>query len=143
MNADGRGFKFLNGYNATTHDGKDLVYPVPAPDEKWGSWFAHPKPAEPDGKDCGEGRLHVMKKLDASYAPDNWWVWFCEYRGVIGESSEKLGVREIRLRRITRKVFWKIVRMGNCRHADLRHAATNKYTIMSDEQRELFAKQNG
>ena len=149
---DGRGFKFLNGYNATTHKGNDFVYPVPGPGEKWGAWFAHPEPSEPDGKDCGPGRIHVMKKLDTSYAPTNWWPWFCEYRGVIGESDEKLGVREIRLRRIPQKVFWKIIILGYCKKADLRGADLwnaylrganiNNYTILSDEQRKLFDKQN-
>ena len=119
MKADGRGFKFLNSYNATTHEGNDFVYPVPPPGEKWGPWFPHPEPAEPDGEDCGAGRIHVMKKLDARYAPTQWWPWFCEYRGVIGESDEKLGVREIRLRRISQKIFWKIIRLGHCRGAYL------------------------
>ena len=162
---DGRGFKFLNGYNATTYTGKDFIYPVPGPGEKWGPWFLHPEPAEPDGDDCGAGRIHIMKKLDARYAPNHWWPWFCEYRGVIGESDEKLGAKEIRLRRITESVFWKIIRLGHCsganlwradlRDADLRGAnlwgadlrganlwgaETNKYTIVSDEQRKLFDK---
>ena len=163
MNADGRGFKFLNGYNATTYDENDFIYPVPGPNEKWGAWFAHPDPAKPDGNDCGAGRLHVMRKLDAAYAPTNWWPWFCEYRGVIGESEEKLGVREIRLRRIPQHIFWKIIRLGYCRNADLRNANLrnadlrnadlwnadlwdanlNEYTYMSDDQRKLFEAQNG
>jgi len=122
MKADGRGFKFLNGYNATTHEGNDFVYPVPGPGEKWGPWFAHPSPTEPDGEDCGAGRIHVMKKLDARYAPSNWWPWFCEYRDVTGESEEKAGVREIRLRRISQHTFWKIIRMGYCSRTYLRGA---------------------
>jgi hypothetical protein len=63
-----------------------------------------------------------MNKLSAKYSPNNWWVWFCEYRGVIGRSDEKTGVRELRLRRVTKRVFWRIIRLGWCEDAYLRGA---------------------
>jgi len=119
---DGRGWKFLNQYGATEYEGVETIDPLPRPDEKWGPWLTHPEPAEPDGKDCGAGRWHVMKKLSARYAPVGWWPWFCEYRGIIGESKEKVGVRELRLKRVSKRVFWRIIRLGWCCGADLRYA---------------------
>ena len=119
MTDRGYGFKFLNGYGATVYNNKDFIYPLPQPSEKWGPWIEHPEPSKPDGNDCGGGRLHVMKKLSADYAPSGWWPWFCEWEGLIGESDEKEGVIRLRLRRIPRKVFWKIIRMGYCKGADL------------------------
>lgn len=110
QNIDGRGWKFLTPYCTTEYDDKDFIYPIPGPGEKWGPWIAHPTPAMPDGADCGPGRLHIMNKLDAKYAHHNWWPWFVEYRGAIGRSDEKTGVRELRLRRVTRRVFWQIGR---------------------------------
>ena len=188
-----RGWKFLTPYGATEYNRKETLYPLPQPGEKWGPWIKHPEPAEPDGCDCGAGRFHVMRKLDACYAPTNWWPWFVEWRGSVGKSDEKLGCHELRLRRVPKRVFWKIIRLGWCRGAnlrganlrgadlrganlrgailreadlrganlwgailrganlwganlwgadlrgaDLRGAMIDKYTIMSDEQRELF-----
>jgi hypothetical protein len=115
----GTGFKFLNPYGATNYGGKDFLYPLPNPNEKWGPWIEHPNPAEPDGSDCGSGRLHVMLRLSADYAPHNWWPWFCQWEGEIGRSEEKIGVKRLRLRRINTKTFHRIIRMGYCRGADL------------------------
>ena len=119
---DGRGWKFLTPYGSTQYQGDEFYYPLPQPGDKWGAWIRHPTPAEPDGEDCGPGRLHVMNILSAKYSPHNWWVWFCEYRGVIGQSNEKTGVRELRLRRVNNKVFWRIIRFGWCKGANLRGA---------------------
>jgi hypothetical protein len=119
---DGRGWKFLNPYGATIYNGVETLYPLPRPDEKWGPWFVHPQPVEPDGKDCGPGRWHVMNLMSADFATDDWWVWFAEYRGIIGQSTNKTGVREIRLRRVTRKAFIRVIRWGWCRRANLEGA---------------------
>ena len=108
----GYGWKFLNPYGATERGGVETLYPLPRPAEKWGPWFTHSNPCAPDGDDCGPGRWHVMKRLDACYAPEDWWVWFAEYRGVIGESQEKVGVRELRLRRVSIRVFARLLRWG-------------------------------
>ena len=126
------GFKFLDPSNCTYRDGKAYPYPVPGPDEKWGPWFRHPEPAEPDGRDCGPGGWHIMKNRNARYAPTNWWPWFAQGRGIVGESEEKARVHEIRLRRISRAVFWRALRLGwgrgaylwgaDLRGADLREA---------------------
>ena len=126
-----KGYKFLTPYGSTKGRNADgattdrhgqppeTFYPLPQPGEKWGPWFPHPNPAVPDGKDCGPGRWHIMKSIDARYAPNAWWVWYAEGRGVVGESSEKYGVTEIRLRRITLTVFCKMARLGWLRGADL------------------------
>ena len=119
MTDHGYGFKFLNPYGATQYNNEDFLYPLPLPDQKWGEWIEHPDPAEPDGNDCGPGRLHVMLRLSAQYAPNDWYPWFVEWEGLIGESNEKCGVRRLRLRRITTKAFHKIIRTGYCRGADL------------------------
>ena len=119
------GFKFTTGALTTeSEEYGSFEYPAPYPGEKWSAWFAHPSPCEPDGCDCGPGRIHVMNKLDARYAPSGWWPWFVRYdkRDVIGRSDEKTGVRAIQMRRIRPKVFHKIARMGYLRGADLRGA---------------------
>lgn len=115
-----RGFKFLNPYGATMYAHEDFVYPLPRGEEKWGPWMKHPRPAvHVDGYDCGHGRWHVMKFLDARFAPDVWHPWFAEGRGIVGHGPEKFGCVEIRLRRIGYKTFWKILRSGYCANRDL------------------------
>jgi len=126
----GYGWKFLTPWAST--EGHEVpgrwhksgqteatYYELPHPGQKWSEWQVHPKPDAPDGKDCGHGRWHVMKRLDARYAPQNWWLWFVEYRGVIGESEEKIGVSELRLRRVRPEVLWRIARFGHLRGTDL------------------------
>jgi hypothetical protein len=113
------GFKFLTPYGSTIYHNRETVYPIPRPDEKWGPWFYHPAPATPDGMDCGPGRWHVMLKPSANYAPTNWWVWYAEGKGIVGESTEKFGCTAIRLRRITQKMFWRMIRLGWCKRANL------------------------
>ena len=157
ITAEGTCIKFLSPDLCTYYNGKPFAYPAPAPGEKWGTWFEHPDPAEPDGQACGPGRLHGMKRLNACYAPSSWWPWWIQWSGLIGEDKEKVGVRYMRLRRITRPVFWKALRHGwgknadlrsanlsyanlrsadlsyaNLRSADLSYAESNKYTIWPD-----------
>jgi len=117
-----RGWKFLNPRGASEWEGVEYPYSLPAPGEKWGAWMRHPEPAEMDGKASGPGRLHVMRQLDACYAPEAWWVWFAEARGVVGEDEEKLGATEVRLRRVTPRAFWRIIRWGWCAGANLHRA---------------------
>jgi len=116
------GFKFLDPSCCTYHNGKAYAYPVPVPGEKWGPWFKHPEPAEPDGDDCGPGGWHIMKRLNASYAPRNWWPWAAQGRGLVGESNQKARVHEVRIRRISRYVFWRALRLGWGKEANLRGA---------------------
>jgi hypothetical protein len=120
---DGNGWKFLTPWGSTQYNEGEFFYPLPAPGEKWGAWIAHPEPVKPDGKDCGPGRLHVMRRLSAKYAPRTWWPWYVQYRGVVGESDEKVGARELRLRRVPARVFWRIIRLwgkgANLRGANL------------------------
>jgi hypothetical protein len=80
----------------------------------------HPEPATvPDGSDCGPGAFHIMLGWNASYAPNNWWPWYAQIRGVVGKSHEKARGIEIRIRRIERKTFWKIARLGYLKGANL------------------------
>jgi hypothetical protein len=114
------GFKFLTPDGATEYDGQRTIYPLPGPDEKWGPELAHPNPAEPDGQDCGPGRYHVMKKPTNPYGPRNWWPWYAQSTAAtVGESNDKFSTTALRLRRISPKVWHRIIRLGWCRGADL------------------------
>jgi hypothetical protein len=115
-------FKFLDPSCCTHRNGKYYPYPTPAPGEKWSEWMEHPEPAEPDGEECGPGGWHVIKKLSAKYAPTVWWPWAAQVRGVLGEGSDKLRVRAVRLRRITPTLFWRCIRLGWCCRANLNGA---------------------
>ena len=133
--AEGTCIKFLTPDLCTYYDDKPFPYPAPAPGEKWGPWFEHPDPAEPDGQACGPGRLHGMKSLNVCYAPKPWWPWWVEWSGLIGEDSEKVAVRYMRLRRITRPVFWKALRHGWGKNADLRSADLSYANLRSADLR--------
>jgi hypothetical protein len=115
-----KGFKFLDSLGATYYQGEPFYYTLPKATQKWGNWQRHPEPAkQQDGDDCGYGAFHVMKKINACYAPNNWWVWFAEGRGIVGESNQKFRCIEIRLRRIPIRVLWRIARIGHLSYADL------------------------
>lgn len=137
------GWKLLGPYGATEYDGEETIYPLPGPGEKWGPELSHPDPVT-DGNDCGPGRYHIMCRLDARYAPAGWWPWFARGKDIAGRSSEKVGIHHISLRRVPKRVFWRIVRRGWCSGADLcrvdlhradlcganlREANHNEYTI--------------
>ena len=115
----GYGWKFLTPWMTTRYEGKEFAYPAPDPGEKWSEWIIHPDPAQYDGNDCGPGRLHVMNHIDARYTSGDWWIWFVQYRGVVGKSEEKTGAREIRLRRVLPEQLWRIIRLGHCSGANL------------------------
>ena len=116
-------FKFLRPDGTTVADGKAFVYNLPGRNEKWAR-TDHPDPLlEPDGYDCGPGGLHLMKHLDAKYAPSTWWVWWARPCGtVLGESDEKIRSTGVELRRITPEVFAKCLRFGWGKKADLHGA---------------------
>jgi len=130
------GWKFLTPNGSTIRNGVEFFYNLPKRDEKWSDWTEHPNPAEPDGNDCGEGRLHVMKKFSARYAPDNWWPWYTECANIIGESCDKIGAAKIRLRRISKKLFFWMIRKGYMRDADMRGADIDK------QYKDYISKQN-
>lgn len=115
-------FKFLDASGATYFEGKETVYSLPRPDEKWGPWMEHPTPSEPDGQACGPGGYHLMLGPNAVYAPNNWWPWWAEGRGVIGSDRKKARFQAVRLRRIAPKVWHRVLRLGWCRGADLSRA---------------------
>jgi hypothetical protein len=124
-------FKFLAPNGCTYYNKKQFIYSLPGPGQKW-AITRHPNPAEPDGKDCGRGRIHVMKRLNARYAPINWWPWWAKPAGkvvtvvvydddgnkigtkrqanLIGENDEKAAYIAISLRRISVPVFWRALR---------------------------------
>jgi len=142
--------KFLSPDGSTYWQGKPFTYNLPRANEKWAITI-HPEPAEPDGEACGPGRIHLMRHLDASYAPVPWWPWWAEPAGdtvsvpVYDEDGNNAGIREqsnliggdsekstyvaVRLRRINRNVFWRALRSpfnwgagANLRGANLRGA---------------------
>ena len=116
-----RGFKFLNPNGATIYEGEEYPYILPQPGEKWGAWFKHPSPSKPDGQPCGYGGWHISKRLN-----DKWGIcrypWFAEGRIILGEDRDKIRVVEIRLRRIPRKLFEKLLRIGWGKNSNLRNA---------------------
>jgi hypothetical protein len=117
------GFKWLDPTGATEYNGVRTVYPLPGPNEKWGPIFKHPESVDPDGKDCGPGGWHIMKRLRNVYGPRNGWPWFARSVGeVLGESDEKFRTTAIQLRRITPKAFYRMIRLGFCSGANLSEA---------------------
>jgi len=116
-------WKFLTPDGCTYFGRKPFVYNLPRRSEKWAR-TDHPAPDEPDGWPCGAGRLHLMKSLDASYAPNSWWPWWARGIGLVGEDGEKSAYQSVELRRISRRLFWRCLRPPfnwGCR-ADLRGA---------------------
>ena len=123
-------FKFLTPDGATYFNDEPFVYNLPRRDEKW-TRTEHPDPLTgPDGEPCGPGGLHLMKRLDARYAPRNWWPWWARPAGVVlGEDNEKARTTAVDLRRINRAVFHRALkppfnwgRGAYLRGADLRGA---------------------
>ena len=122
-------FKFLDPTGCTYRGGQSFQYNLPQRGQKWSDWTEHPEPAAPDGNACGPGRLHLMKTLDVRYAPPNWWPWWSQGRGLIGEDDEKASFAAVRLRPITPRVLARSLRPpfgwgceANLREANLREA---------------------
>ncbi len=115
------GFKFLSPDGCTYHNGVETQYVLPRPGEIWGPVMRHPEPAEKDGKDCGPGRYHFMTQLSANYAPVDWYPWYARspIASVVGEIAEKYSATECQVRRISREVWWRMIRMGWCVGANL------------------------
>jgi len=102
-------WKFLAPDGCTYYGGEPFVYNLPATGEKWAR-TEHPAPAEPDGRACGAGRLHLMKNFDACHAPSNWWPWWARGEGLVGEDNQKAAYQAVELRRVPRHVFWRCLR---------------------------------
>jgi len=104
-------FKFLDSRGCTYYDGKPFVYNLPRRGEKWAK-TEHPSPATVcDGRACGPGGLHAMKRLDATHAPPHWGVWYCRGVGLhLGEDEEKIRNTVLELRRIPKRVLWRALR---------------------------------
>jgi hypothetical protein len=121
----GYGWKFLTPQGTTESvEYGSFAYNLPGQGEKWSHPTTHPRPAKPDGKDCGPGRLHVMNELRADYAPRHWWPWFTRYnkRDIIGSSRKKTSVKALQLRRVNPKTFARFVRWHGASYADLSDA---------------------
>ena len=120
------GWRFLNAAGGTNPTDKEREHysVLPRPDQRWSDWTEHDNPALPDGKDCGPGRLHVMNSADARYAPVGWYPWYCRWRqeDEIGCSTEKTSVRRYQLRRVRPTVWWRTIRLGWWRGANLHGA---------------------
>jgi len=116
-------FKFLDPSGCTWHKGEPFVYNLPGRGEKWAR-TEHPEPAEPDGESCGPGRLHLMKTLDARWAPASWWPWWARGEGLVGENEDKAAYHVVELRRMSKRVFARCLRppFSWGRDADLRGA---------------------
>ena len=115
-------FKFLDPTGATYRNDKPFYYILPRPDQEWSDWTIHPEPAEPDNCACGAGRLHLMKILNAQYAPHNWWPWEAEGDMLVGEDKEKAAYWKVRLRRISPQRLWEMLRKGEREETNLRWA---------------------
>jgi hypothetical protein len=118
------GWKFLGPDGCTEYAGNRFAYNLPQRGQKWSEWTEHPKPIASDRSDCGPGRLHVMRKIDARYAPRNWWIWYARWteNDVVSESSEKFGVRRLQLRRVSPEVFWRLLSRADLSGANLSRA---------------------
>lgn len=115
----GYGWKFLSRRGSTiwrqpgTCLGRETFYKLPREPYTWGPWMKHPDPYPITLENpCGSGRYHIMKRLDARYAPAVWWPWFAEYRYPLGEDYEKLGARWIRLMMVTRQQLIDLANVG-------------------------------
>src|SRR5215207_8257925 len=112
----GYGWKFLTPFGTTESDNYgSFEYNLPQRGQKWSDWTSHPNPRDTmDRSDCGQGRLHLMNQIDAQYAPLNWWIWYARYdrRDLVGQSSEKVGVRKLQLRRVRAKALHKMGCLG-------------------------------
>ena len=119
----GFGFRMLDptgaSYPSRRDGSNEMLNPLPRPWEKWGPWYDHPNPAEPDGEACGPGGFHIHKRLSYAYAPSRAYPWWCEWQHKLGEDDRKLRVTRIRLRRIAPKVLWRWLRLGLGKEADL------------------------
>jgi hypothetical protein len=127
--AYGYGWKALDPTGCTYYDGQEYAYILPRPGEKWGPVNVHPEPAQSDGQDCGVGRFHVHNRPTYLYGPPACWLWYVRYplSAVVGQSDEKTGVTQLQLRRVSRKAFNRMIRLGwlagaNLREANLREA---------------------
>jgi len=132
-----RGFKFLTPRGTTTWDDEEVVYPLPAPYEKWGPTLRHSCPAQPEPdvhSACGPGRFHLMRRLDNKYQKGPWWVWYAKYEKLIAEDEEKLGVDGVRLRHITPRHLFTMARIGMLKNISLQYL----YLINADWRRGKF-----
>src|SRR5260221_5246851 len=76
------GWKFLTPAGTTESDKYgSFEYSLPNRGQKWSDVTEHPAPltAFDKSSDCGEGRIHVMNKPDARYAPEVWLPWYVRY----------------------------------------------------------------
>jgi len=143
------GWKFLDPTGSTYYEGKQFQYVLPRPGEKWGGVTYAPDPiTEDDSKDCGPGRIHLMKRPTNPYGPRNGWPWYAKAGGIIREGSdEKFWGTSVQLRMVRPAVWHRIIRLGWCsgadlsgadlrsaylRGADLSNARYNDYTIWPD-----------
>ena len=108
-----------NPFPYPLRQGNPFPYPLPTPDQTWGPWIEVPTTEEDaNGEPCGNG-LHLMKSLNAIYAPLNWWPWAAQGEGMLGEDDKKARFRRVRLRRILPPVFHRMLRLGMGKGADL------------------------
>ena len=120
----GYGWKALSPDGCTYYEGQEYQYTLPQPSQKWGAVNVHPDPAQPDGRDCGPGRFHVHNKPTYLYGPPGCWLWYVRYAesAIVGSSDEKTGVSALQLRRVSRRAFIRMIRLGWLARANLTRA---------------------
>lgn len=123
------GWRFLNGAGGTNPNSaaREHYSVLPAPNQKWSDWTSHPNPAQPDGGDCGSGRLHVMNIPSAKYAPAGWYIWYARWKkeDELGRSAEKTGVKRYQLRRVRPAVLCRMIRLGWFANMELDYIVLN------------------
>lgn len=79
---------------------------------------------ERDGQACGPGRYHLVKIVDARYAPPNWVLWRARGYTMGGQNNKKASFAQVilRPRPITPRVIARFIRMHGAPNADLRYA---------------------
>ena len=121
-------WKFLDPTGCTYYKGEPFVYNLPQRGQKWAR-TEHPEPAEPDGRACGPGRLHLMKSLDARWAPRDWRAWWARGVVLVGEDEDKGSYQAVELRRVSPRALWRYLRLADLRGADLRGANLYEATL--------------
>jgi len=75
---------------------------------------------QPDERDCGPHRIHIMLAVNAMHAPHSWNAWYALGVGIIGLDNEKAGVQKVCL--LAPVDIPDLARRGLLRGANLRGA---------------------
>jgi len=97
-------YKFVTKEGTTSHEGIVQNYSLPILNDDGsytpGEWV---QPQDrilalyEDTEDCGANRLHLMKSINAIFAPKYWVCYIAEGDTLVGESDEKASYQRVRL----------------------------------------------